>query len=181
MIVLSGLHLLVFSVSVVAISTFPLYEHPYSFSKVFGYGLANQLWILFLAYMGLYFYIIKKVKRNLRNRNRKSRIMVSVASKRIFIDCNAIQYIQTERPYLAIHTAEKTYLHADTLTNMKERLKLEGFIQIHRSCLVNEVYIKAMVSRGNGDYDLELHSGKVLRLSRTYTQNFRNVFSFAST
>jgi two-component system LytT family response regulator len=47
------------------------------------------------------------------------------------------------------------------------------FVRIHRSTIVNIQSVSKWTSRGNGDYDLLMSEGTLLRLSRNYAQAFR--------
>ncbi|HNJ56177.1 MAG TPA: LytTR family DNA-binding domain-containing protein, partial [Chitinophagaceae bacterium] len=68
---------------------------------------------------------------------------------------------------------QKKYLHSQSLKSILQQLDEKQFVQIHKSCLVNINTIASCTSRLNGDYDLTLTNGSVLRLSRNYVPVFR--------
>lgn len=83
-----------------------------------------------------------------------------------------ILYIQTADPYIALHTAERKYLLSQSLAAIMAQLD-PGFVRVHRSAIINLHALRKWTSRGNGDYDLHMADGTVLRLSRNYLRQFR--------
>jgi two-component system LytT family response regulator len=51
---------------------------------------------------------------------------------------------------------------------MEARLATFGIRRIHRSILVKLDCIREIVAKDNGDHEIVLHDGTVLRLSRNY-------------
>ena len=54
------------------------------------------------------------------------------------------------------------------MRNIEARLAPHGFQRIHRSILVKLGCIRELVAKDNGDHEVVLHDGTVLRLSRNY-------------
>ncbi|NJB85859.1 two-component system LytT family response regulator [Lewinella marina] len=83
-----------------------------------------------------------------------------------------LRYAVAEKPYVALHTADRKYLVSDSLNELTERLAPHGFLRVHKSAVVRLSAVSAYVSRRNGDYDLALEGGRTLRLSRHYRDDF---------
>lgn len=90
-----------------------------------------------------------------------------------------ILWIETDTPYLAVHSLEESYLYSSSLTDTLVNLDPQRFARIHRSIIINLDYIDKMVSRLNGDYDIRLASGKTLRMSRTYSKQVKKILKLA--
>ncbi len=95
-------------------------------------------------------------------------------SKKI-IEQSEILYLYAEKPYIAIHTGSKTYLHSSTLKSIIHHLD-PAFLRIHKSIIVNTCAVVSYKSRQNGDYDLCMSDGTELRLSRNYAAAFKEAF-----
>lgn len=115
----------------------------------------------------------------LEHQNTSDRIKVTHQNRIIVLECKDILYVKSEKPYIAIITKERTYLHNSSLKNiLKERST--NFIQIHKSIIVNTDYIVSYTSRKNGDYDIQLKNKEVVRASRNFNKNFKSFFDSIS-
>jgi len=79
-----------------------------------------------------------------------------------------IDYIQACGNYAEIHAAGRTHLVRMTMQELDQRLDPSIFVRIHRSTIVQIDRIRNIVAASHGDFDLSLHDGTVLRLSRNY-------------
>lgn len=61
--------------------------------------------------------------------------------KVVFTDIN---YVESMREYVAIHTHEKRYVVHQTMTNMEKELPDSMFMRIHRSYIVNTIQVKGV-------------------------------------
>ena len=100
-------------------------------------------------------------------------LWVNDGKRKIQIYPRDIFYITSSSPYIYLHLQQKKYLHSQSLKSILQQLDENQFVQIHKSCLVNIHTIACCTSRLNGDYDLTLTNGIVLRLSRNYVPLFR--------
>ncbi len=97
-----------------------------------------------------------------------SRIMVRAAQVRTVVEVSDIDWIEANGDYLSLHCGRQVHLHRETLGALEQRLDPAHFVRIHRSTIVRISQVKQMEPYFHGDYVLTLHSGKRLRLSRTY-------------
>jgi len=79
-----------------------------------------------------------------------------------------IHYIQACGNYAEIHSPGGTHLVRMTMLELEQRLDPAMFVRIHRSTIVRIDRIRNIAAASHGDFDLTLHDGTVLRLSRSY-------------
>ena len=110
----------------------------------------------------------------LSNQNFITSIIVSgINNIKTVIATNDILYFSANSPYINIHHKAIKYLHKETLKSLEGQLDNEQFIRIHKSYIVNIYLVISYKSRLNGDYDLTLCDGTLLRVSRNYVQTFK--------
>lgn len=79
-----------------------------------------------------------------------------------------IDHIQACGNYAEIHAAGRTHLVRMTMQELDQRLDPSMFVRIHRSTIVQIDRVRSIVAASHGDFDLTLHDGTVLRLSRKH-------------
>ena len=84
------------------------------------------------------------------------------------LDMAAVDWIETQGNYLALHVGTKAYMIRDSLARLEARLDPARFLRVHRRVLVAADRIASVTSLGAGDAQLRLKDGAELRLSRTY-------------
>src|SRR5690606_22342158 len=92
------------------------------------------------------------------------------------IQVEDIVQIASATRYISIHLEHKKFLCPGSLKSICQHLDGRGFIRIHKSTVVNSAMVLSFKSRRNGDYDLLLNNGDVVRLSRTYARDFKKHF-----
>jgi hypothetical protein len=106
-------------------------------------------------------------------------LMVPDGNRKVVISVTDLLYLEASSPYVMLHLEHKKLLHRETLKSLEAQLDPAEFVRVHKSCMVNCNKIQVVRSRGNGDYDLELVSGAVIRLSRNYVSNFRQALQLS--
>ena len=100
-------------------------------------------------------------------------LKVQVGKNHSVILVDNIYQISAATPYICIQLENKSYLHNETLKSFLERLDEFKFVRVHKTCIVNISKVVSFTSRLNGDYDLYLANGEIVRLSRTYAADFK--------
>ena len=177
--VFSLTHLLVFAGYFVTISHF-LYKPTHHFSHIFNTAISNQLAFLFLIYATIPFIYQAFLKKKAQSfkpiaANYPENINIRLGTKITAVPTATIQFITTDKPYLAIYTADQMYLSDLSLKAFEALLKPELFLRVHRSSIVNADCIKTLKSRQNGDYDAALKNGKTVRLSRHFRSTWQQL------
>lgn len=101
-------------------------------------------------------------------------LIVPVRGELRLLDGKAILWVQSEDNYVRIHTRERDYLLRRTLQDLLSTMDPRQFLQIHRSCAVNIGEIASLRPMLHGDAEIELHTGKRLRVSRRYRQALKD-------
>lgn len=153
-------------------------DHTYGFQKNLYYTLSSDLVNYLLIYLCLYLYLVPSAKLQPPTSNLQplpppsTTLLVTEGKTSIPIPLAAISHIQSADPYIAIYASGKKHLMAQSLSGIMAHLDAR-FIRIHRSTIVNAAAVSKWTSRGNGDYDVTLSEGTIVRLSRNYVQEFR--------
>jgi two-component system LytT family response regulator len=80
-----------------------------------------------------------------------------------------VDYIDIAGHYLCIHVGTKIHLMRGSLRDLGQQLDPAHFARIHRSKIVRLDRIRYLRPRHNGDFELELHDGTTMTLSRSYS------------
>lgn len=97
-----------------------------------------------------------------------NRIMIKSNGRVNLIRVSDIDWIEASGNYLRLHVGDKVHMIRETMTNMEKRLNGDQFMRIHRSTIVNIDRIKEMQPWFHGEYEVHLHNGKRLSMSRGY-------------
>lgn len=155
-------------------------DHTYGFQRNLYYTLSADLVKYLLIYAGLFFYLLPVGKGQPPTFRLQpvslpsATLLVTEGKTSTPIPLTAISHIQSADPYIAIYASGKKHLMALTLTGIMDQLDAR-FIRIHRSTIVNAHAVCKWTSRGNGDYDVVLTDGSLVRLSRKYVRAFREL------
>lgn len=157
------------------------YNHTFWYWQTFQYGVTEFIFILLLTYT-LPFLLSVFFKNKLiatstnpldQNDSFADTLLVTEGYTHRLIQTKDISYFSANPPYITIHHPTKNYLHNETLKSIVNQLDPHLFVRIHKSHVVNLNHVQGYKSRLNGDYDLTLHDGTLLRLSRNYAQSFK--------
>lgn len=157
------------------------YNDRYDIYKILTYTLANDLYKLVIIYSVFVFghrYLSYKLT-DIVSLNKKSyvrKIIICNGKNNTVVEVNDIYQITAETPYISIQLEGKKYLHTETLKSISTQLDNKTFVRVHKSTIINLDKIVSVKSRLNGDYDIFLKNGVIVRLSRTYASNFKNNF-----
>ncbi|RNB85109.1 DNA-binding response regulator [Brevibacillus fluminis] len=88
------------------------------------------------------------------------------------IDPEAILYAMRDDRVIQIYTATQCYTSKMTLQQLEDKMKAHPFFRIHRSYLVNILYVAEIAPWFNGAYNLTLKDAKRTQLpvSRSYAK-----------
>ncbi|MET0549964.1 MAG: LytTR family DNA-binding domain-containing protein [Xanthomonas sp.] len=99
---------------------------------------------------------------------RCERLLVPDGERLQLIDAASIEWLEADGNYVHVHTAARSYLMRRTLQDLLAQLGEQRFVRIHRSAAANLACIGSLTPLFKGDYELHLHNGRTLRLSRRY-------------
>ena len=95
----------------------------------------------------------------------------------IRLEAGDIDYVVGEDDYVRLHRGASSYLIADRLFALAERLAPAGFVRVHRSILVNERRIAGLV-RADAGWAISLADDQQLPVGRTYLTTLRARLGF---
>jgi two-component system LytT family response regulator len=98
------------------------------------------------------------------------RLLVPDRDRLQLIETASIEWLEADGNYVHVHTAGRTYLLRRTLQDLLSQLGEQRFMRIHRSTAVNLGCIASLAPLFKGDYEIHLHNGRTLRLSRRYRE-----------
>jgi two-component system, LytTR family, response regulator len=93
-----------------------------------------------------------------------------------FLKAEEIIWIESEGNYVMLHTARKSHIFRETLTNLEENLNPHKFRRINRSSIVNLEFVRELHPHFRGDYIVFMQNGTELKLSRRYRGNLTQFF-----
>ena len=164
------LHLITFP-AVVWLFSKLFYEYTFRYQQTFQYMVSVHLYKLVLFYtlpLFSYHFIKQKFKaRAINNQSNmyESTLLVNEGSKHLAIAVVDILYFTANSPYINIHLIEKQYLYNESLKSLGNKIDPNTFVRIHKSTIVNIKQVQSYTSRLNGDYDLTVKDGTILRVS----------------
>lgn len=174
------LHLLLVPAAIHQLSA-AFFEHTYAFAGVLEYTIAEDLYLLLFVYglagWAMHAAINKKGDSQEPGKPYMQNLLVQTGRTSLPVLVDEIVSIQAATPYVAIHLEGKKLLHNQTMAAMMEQLDPDNFLRVHRSSIVNLKKVQSCRSRLNGDYDLEMQNGDIIRLSRNYWPAFRSRFN----
>lgn len=86
--------------------------------------------------------------------------------------------VEAEGNYVMLQRQSDSYLLRESISVMAEKLKLDGFLRIHRSILVNSSFVEEIQSWLTGEYVLRTKGGKEYTVTRTYKKNLKSLAEF---
>jgi two-component system LytT family response regulator len=95
-------------------------------------------------------------------------ITLKSAGQVIFLKLTEIDWIEAADYYTCLHSGKKQHLLRRSLAELETELDPAVFCRIHRSSIVRLDRVQGMKLNESGEYDVVLHHGATLRLSRRY-------------
>lgn len=105
------------------------------------------------------------------------RLTIRSVSRIFFLNVSEVEWIEAEGRYCVVHAGDESHSLRESLLTLEGQLDPDRFFRINRSTLVNSDQIKELQQMFHGDYQVILHSGKRLTLSRRYRSKVEDLFS----
>lgn len=97
---------------------------------------------------------------------------IRTGNKVHFVTISDIIYITASSYYAEIHTEHKKYVLRISLTKLIQKLNPNTFVRIHRSTIINIVYMNELIHSNFGELDVQMKDYKIFRISKTYKKEF---------
>ncbi|MFK7970481.1 MAG: LytR/AlgR family response regulator transcription factor [Bacteroidia bacterium] len=88
------------------------------------------------------------------------------------INARDIIWLEAEKDYTWIITAEKRYLSSYGMGQLEDKLPKSQFVRVHRSSIVSLEHIDE-IDKHSASYDLRMANGDAVRVSRSYLDEIK--------
>lgn len=106
------------------------------------------------------------------------RIAIKVRGTILFINLGEVVTVQAQGKCVVLQRNGSSYRLSESISVVAEKLETRGFIRIHRSVLVNTLFVEEIRPLSTGEYCLRVESGKEYTVTRTYKKNLRSLAEF---
>lgn len=96
------------------------------------------------------------------------RLPVKANGKVMAVRVADIDWVEADHNYVLLHVRDKSWILREPIASVELRLALSGFVRIHRSALVNVDRVRELRTRSKGEFDVVLHDGQQLKMTRNY-------------
>lgn len=94
------------------------------------------------------------------------------------VPVSAIEWVDAAGDYMCIHTRDgHTHILRRTMKELEQELDPRLFVRVHRSAIVNVNTIAKLQMLANGEHQLMLTNGQAVKVSRSYKDRVKQVFS----
>ena len=91
---------------------------------------------------------------------------IRVRRRMFSLPVSDIAWIEGASQYSRVHAKSGEFLLSRSLSSLECELDPAQFFRIHRSAIVNAAYVREVMSRGDGRYNVYLQGGEALPLGR---------------
>ncbi|MDQ1706899.1 MAG: two-component system, LytTR family, response regulator [Pyrinomonadaceae bacterium] len=105
--------------------------------------------------------------------NYLERLVIKTGGRIFFLDTGEIDWIEAEGNYVSVHSAKKSHLLRETISNLEAQLDPKKFVRIHRSAIIRLDFIEELQPWFHGEYRVILQDGTQLTLSRNHREKLQ--------
>ena len=109
------------------------------------------------------------------SQRKSTRIAIKANGRILFVAPEDIVVVQAEGNYVLLQRESGSYLLRESISVMADKLKPYGFVRIHRSVLVNSIFVEEIQPWPTGEYRLRLKGGKEYTVTRTFKKNLKAI------
>jgi DNA-binding LytR/AlgR family response regulator len=106
------------------------------------------------------------------------RVAIKVKGRILFINLADVVAVQAKGKCVSLQRNASSYLLRESISMVAEKLETHGFIRIHRSVLVNTLFVEEIRPLSTGEYCLRVQGGKEYTVTRTYKKNLKSLAEF---
>jgi DNA-binding LytR/AlgR family response regulator len=109
-----------------------------------------------------------------------SKIAIKSKGNIFFVDAEQIAFVEARGNHVLFQGPSESHRLRESISTVARKLEPCGFIRIHRSILVNTVFVEGIRSRANnrGEHRLYIKGGKELTVSRSHKKNLKSIAQF---
>jgi two-component system LytT family response regulator len=102
------------------------------------------------------------------------RLAIKSVGQISFVRICEIDWIEAADYYSSLHVGPRTHLLRRSMADLEQELDPTVFCRIHRSTIVNLARVQKMEISSDGEYDVLLDRGTILRMSRRYIKELQS-------
>jgi len=106
---------------------------------------------------------------------KRSRIAIKARGRILFVDPTEIVSVQAQGNYVLVRRNGGTELLRESMATVAEKLRSYGFVRIHRSIIINTLFVEEIVNLSSGDNIVRVKGGLEFPVSRTYKGNLHSI------
>ena len=103
------------------------------------------------------------------------KIGIKLKGKILLIDSADVVAVEAQGNYSLLRRKSDSYLVRASISTLAQKLAPLGFVQIHRSVLINASWVAELRPGGTGEYVLRLERGNEYTVSRTYRDSLKRL------
>ncbi len=100
----------------------------------------------------------------------KSAFTIKKDGRKIKIDVEHIFWLEATGNYITLHLAERKFLYRGTMNAIEADLNPQFFLRIHRSFIVNTLFVEKIRYISGNEYKVVLKNGQELISGRSYKE-----------
>ncbi|MFP5234783.1 MAG: LytR/AlgR family response regulator transcription factor [Acidobacteriota bacterium] len=101
------------------------------------------------------------------------RVAIKVKGRILFVEPSELITAEARGNYVLLHQKAGSLLLRESISTVGEMLAPHGFVRIHRSVLVNSLFVESIEPSPSGEYLVSMKTGKEYSVSRGYKDNLR--------
>lgn len=103
------------------------------------------------------------------------RVALKVKGRILFVQPSEMITAEARGNYVLLHQKVGSLLLRESISSVAEMLAPHGFVRIHRSVLVNSLFVESIEPSPSGEYLVSMKTGKEYSVSRGYKDNLRSL------
>ncbi len=115
----------------------------------------------------------ERVRHGKTQLRKVERLAIKSAGQISFLKISEIDWIEAADYYACLHVGVKAHLLRRSMDELEQELGEGAFCRIHRSTIVNLERVRGMKVNEDGEYDVLLDGGVMLRMSRRYRKELQ--------
>ena len=136
----------------------------------------NLFCISLLMVISIYYQKNQSIAQILNEQRAKKKttnhfLMLNHGASMIKVDYKDISQIESSQNCIVIYAQDKKYVKYQSMKSFLDECPSTSFKRIHRSHAVNTDYVSRIKTNDNGDGQVFLKNGHILRLSRTFRKD----------
>lgn len=103
------------------------------------------------------------------------RLAIRIKGRTRFVGADCVLVVLAQGNYVLLQCESACYPLRESITAIHKQLEPYGFVRIHRSVLVNRLWVEEIRPYLTGDYRLRIKGGKEFKVTRTYKCNLKSL------